>query len=247
MSISSTSNLKSFLRRLKSKISRLVFGAPAPIYYLESYSQEGEDLVLNRIFDSKVSGFYVDVGAHHPKRFSNTYFFYQRSWRGINIDAMPNSMKIFNEERPFDINLEIAIMGQQGFATYYQFNEPALNGFSESISLGRDRLRDYKITERTAIGGMPLSDVLNKHMPPNTSIDFLTIDVEGLDFDVLKSNNWDRFRPKVILIEILVSNLDSLLSDPIATYLMGMNYRLYAKTLNTVFFISNEFLADELC
>jgi FkbM family methyltransferase len=247
MPLYSAFNSKSFLSRLKSKISRLVFGAPAPIYYLESYSQEGEDLVLNRIFDSKFSGFYVDVGAHHPKRFSNTYFFYQRGWRGINIDAMPNSMIIFNQERPFDINLEIAIMGRQGRATYYQFNEPALNGFSETISLGRDGLREYKIIERTAISGMPLSDVLDRHMPPNTSIDFLTIDVEGLDFDVLKSNNWDRFRPKVILIEILISNLDSLSSDPISTYLLGMNYRLYAKTLNTVFFISNEFLADELC
>lgn len=241
------SNTQSFLSRFRCWVSRLFFGAPAPIYFLESYSQEGEDLVLNRIFSDKTVGFYVDVGAHHPKRFSNTFFFYQRGWRGINIDAMPNSMAIFNQERPFDINLEIAIMGKRGLATYYQFNEPALNGFSEPISLGRDGLRDYKIINRTTILGMPLSDVLDKNMPPNTPIDFLTIDVEGLDFDVLKSNDWDRFRPKVILIEILVSNLDSLLSDPISSYLLDMNYRLYAKTLNTVFFISNEFLADELC
>lgn len=240
-------NKQSFLRRLYQRINRLLFGAPAPTYFLESYSQEGEDLVLNRLFGDKTTGFYVDVGAHHPKRFSNTFFFYQRGWRGINIDAMPNSMTIFNQERPFDINLEIAIMGEQGLATYYQFNEPALNGFSESISLGRDGLRDYKIINRTTISGMPLSDVLGKNMPSNTSIDFLTIDVEGLDFDVLKSNDWNRFRPKVILIEILASNLDSLLSDPISTYLLGMDYRLYAKTLNTVFFVSDEFLAGELC
>lgn len=240
-------NKESFLRRLYLRINRLLFGAPAPTYFLESYSQEGEDLVLNRLFGDKTAGFYVDVGAHHPKRFSNTFFFYQRGWRGINIDAMPNSMTIFNQERPFDINLEIAIMGEQGLSTYYQFNEPALNGFSESISLGRDGLRDYKIINRTTISGMPLSDVLDKNMPSNTSIDFLTIDVEGLDFDVLKSNDWSRFRPKVILIEILASNLDSLLSDPISTYLLGMDYRLYAKTLNTVFFVSDEFLAGELC
>ena len=243
----SNSSTQSFLSRLRRWVSRLFFGGPAPIYFLESYSQEGEDLVLNRIFNDKAAGFYVDVGAHHPKRFSNTFFFYQKGWRGINIDAMPNSMTIFNQERPFDINLEIAIMGQQGLATYYQFNEPALNGFSESISLGRDGLRDYKIIKRTTISGMPLSDVLDKNMPTNTSIDFLTIDVEGLDFDVLKSNDWDRFRPKVILIEILVSNLGSLLNDPISTYLLSIDYKLYAKTLNTVFFVSNEFLTDELC
>ena len=58
-----------------------------------SFSQEGEDLVLARIFEGKKNGFYVDIGAHHPTRFSNTHYFYRRGWSGINIDAMPGSMK----------------------------------------------------------------------------------------------------------------------------------------------------------
>jgi hypothetical protein len=58
-------------------------------YSKKSYSQEGEDMILNRIFEFRNSGFYIDVGAHHPMRFSNTYFFYRKGWRGINIDAMP--------------------------------------------------------------------------------------------------------------------------------------------------------------
>ena len=62
-----------------------------------SWSQEGEDRILYRIFEQQPVGFYVDVGAHHPKRFSNTYFFYRRGWRGINIDAMPGSMKNFEK------------------------------------------------------------------------------------------------------------------------------------------------------
>ncbi|MFA7355121.1 MAG: SAM-dependent methyltransferase, partial [Sulfurimonadaceae bacterium] len=75
-------------------------------YALKSYSQEGEDMILRRLFEQQPNGFYVDVGAHHPKRFSNTYFFYKKGWRGINIDAMPNSMELFNKIRPRDINIE---------------------------------------------------------------------------------------------------------------------------------------------
>src|SRR5437868_6288327 len=74
-----------------------------------SYSQDGEDLVLSRFLSSENKGFYVDVGAHHPTRFSNTYFFYKKGWRGINIDAMPGSMIAFDKMRPRDTNVEAAI------------------------------------------------------------------------------------------------------------------------------------------
>ena len=79
------------------------------IYKNDSYSQEGEDLIINRLIDSKKNGFYIDIGAHHPFRFSNTYKFYKMGWNGINIDAMPGSMKLFREKRPRDINIECGI------------------------------------------------------------------------------------------------------------------------------------------
>ena len=61
-------------------------------HYQKSYAQEGEDLILYRMIYGKIDkGFYVDVGAHHPKRFSNTYFFYRKGWRGINVEPMPGS------------------------------------------------------------------------------------------------------------------------------------------------------------
>src|SRR5688500_1685041 len=67
-----------------------------------SYALEGEDMVLRRLFEGKTRGFYVDVGAHHPRRFSNTYYFYRRARRGINIDAAPGSMEAFNRDRSRD-------------------------------------------------------------------------------------------------------------------------------------------------
>ena len=69
------------------------------------YSQNGEDLILNRFLENKEKGFFIDVGAHHPIRFSNTYLFYKKGWSGINIDAMPGSMTKFNKIRPKDINI----------------------------------------------------------------------------------------------------------------------------------------------
>ncbi len=80
------------------------------IYATKSYSQEGREIILRRILEKKKTvGFYIDVGAHHPKRLSNTYYFYKKGWRYMNIDAKPKCMKIFRRTRPRDLNLEFAI------------------------------------------------------------------------------------------------------------------------------------------
>mgnify|MGYP001334584774 CR=1 FL=1 len=86
-------------------------------------------MILNRIFGNQAKGFYIDVGAHHPKRFSNTYLFYKRGWSEINIDAMPGSMKIFDKQRPRDINIEKPVSNEKKIMDFYIFNEPALNSF----------------------------------------------------------------------------------------------------------------------
>ena len=109
-----------------------------------SFSQEVEELVLARIFEGHKPVFYVDVGAHHPTRFSNTSFFYRRGWSGINIDAMPGSMKAFKSLRSRDVNLEIPVCEKETMLKYYMFNEPALNSFDRSLSLSRQN-ETYKI------------------------------------------------------------------------------------------------------
>jgi hypothetical protein len=98
-----------------------------------SWSQEGEDMILRRLFEKKKTGFYVDVGAHHPKHFSNTYFFYRMGWNGINIDALPGTKKEFDKYRGRDINLELGVAKQEGILNYYVYNDHALNTFSVSL------------------------------------------------------------------------------------------------------------------
>ena len=206
-----------------------------------SFSQEGEDMILNRFFENKLNGFYIDIGAHHPKRFSNTYNFYAKGWRGINIDAMPKSMDVFNIERPNDINLEIAISNKKGEQTYYMFNEPALNTLSNEEAMKKDGLLNYKIVERIEVKTHPLKEVLDKYLENNQKIDFMTIDVEGLDLEVLETNNWEKYRPTIVLVEDL--NKTPLLDLPsksrVYKYMNDNNYTLVAKTFNTLFFKDN--------
>src|ERR1700687_2725090 len=89
--------------------------------HLNSYSQEGEDMVINSFFEGKkkYKGFFVDVGAHHPYRYSNTLFFYRKGWRGINIEPTPGATKLFNTFRRKDTNLNIGISDKKEKLTFY--------------------------------------------------------------------------------------------------------------------------------
>lgn len=207
-------------------------------YYQKSWGQEGEDLILLRFFGEKRDGFYVDIGAHHPKRFSNTNYFYQRGWKGINIDAMPGSMRQFDKHRKRDINIEKPISDSNQVLTYYAFNETALNGFSRELSEQRNGTGDWKLKFTKDIETITLEEILDTNLPAGQHIDFLTIDVEGFDFEVLKSNNFEKYKPTVILIEILESGLEDIENSEISKLLKKHNYSVYAKTINTVFFVS---------
>ncbi len=211
-------------------------------YSLKSYSQEGEDMILRRLFDRQKTGFYVDVGAHHPFRFSNTYYFYKLGWKGINIDAMPGSMASFRRFRARDINLETAISNNGETLTYYVFNEPALNSFSRELSKERQiGNNNYFIERETRLETFKLAEVLDRYLPANTRIEFLSIDVEGLDLEVLKSNDWDRYRPKVILVEILGSSWSDIESNEIALLLRRYDYVVFGKAFYTVLFIQKQY------
>jgi len=210
-------------------------------YSMKSYSQEGEDMILRQIFEKRPIGFYVDVGAHHPKRFSNTYFFYKRGWSGINIDATPLRMKLFQQHRKRDINLEIPIASKDQVLNFFSFNEPALNSFCAELSWERDGQNGYFIEEEILLQTQKLSTVLNNHLLNGTKIDFLNIDVEGFDLDILHSNNWTKYKPSIILIEILGGNLAKIEHNEIAAFLKAKGYSFFAKTVNTFIFALNKF------
>jgi hypothetical protein len=220
-------NLKSIIGRVRNRFlglnGQLCFG------------QEGEDLILDRLLNSKTNGFYVDVGAHHPARFSNTYLFYLRGWSGINIDAQPGSMILFQKLRKRDINIEVGIDVVPGWQTYFQFDEPALNTFNEDEA----RIKDtppYRIINKISQKIMRLDQVLEQNLPQGIEIDFFSVDVEGRDLAVLQSNDWTRYRPRFVLAETLRTDIVGLMQCPVAKFMRDVGYSPVSKAYNTAFF-----------
>lgn len=199
------------------------------------YSQEGEDMILNRIFQNKNSGFYVDIGAFDPKRFSNTYFFYKKGWKGINIEPAGESIQEFRRLRPRDLTLQVAVGNNEDERKFFQFDEPALNTFSENTA-NLYVAAGYKITAIKLLKPKKLSDLLQIH-PSDHTIDFMSIDVEGFELEVLKSNDWFRFRPSVLLIEFLGCDLVNLNDHEAHQFIASKDYELYAKTFNTFIYL----------
>ncbi len=196
-----------------------------------SYSQCGEDMILDTIFNDVKTGFYIDIGANNPFTQSNTYHFYRKGWHGINIDALPNSMKSFNKFRRRDINIENAIGDKEEILEYYMFSSTFYNTFSKDEAEKRKSVS--KLLEIRKIKTQKLSDILDKYSIER--IDFISIDVEGFDLNVLKSNNWNKYRPKVIVTEYFSSNLNELEKNDVTNLLKENNYTYFCNTPQTYF------------
>lgn len=223
-------SVKKIIATLASKV------APRIRYLAPAYSSEGEDLILKRIFDNKTNGIYVDVGAHHPFRVSNTYLFHKMKWTGINIDPMPGSKALFDRYRPQDVNLEMGVSATRQHLTYHIFNEPALNTFSAHKVEEYTQDPKYRVIKEKKIETWPLADILDHYLPSGRSIDFLTIDAEGLDMDVLRSNNWEKYRPAYILVESDPFLLSDMQHCELGQFMQQAGYAIFAKTYYTYFF-----------
>lgn len=203
-----------------------------------AYSQEGEDLVLNRLFENKHNGIYVDVGANHPLRFSNTHFFYKKGWRGVNIEPNPQLYKELQDIRKEDININLGVSTDKGELDYYMFNEPALNTFSKKEADEYLLKQEYSLIKKCQVKVDTLEAILDKiDLIKNKSIDFLSIDAEGFDLKVLASNSFYKYSPKVVLIEILgIGKITEVFKNEVYVFLIEKGYDLYLRTGNTFIF-----------
>ena len=204
----------------------------------KSYSNEGEDIILQKIFSKKQNkGFYIDVGCYHPKTYSNTYFFYKKGWQGMNIDANPLCIKKFKQFRKKDINLNFGVGKEKESLTFYLCNVPACNTFSKEIVDEKVKNNDIKLISTLQVEIVPLAKILDEYLPENQQIDIMDIDVEGFDLAVLQSNNWEKYRPKILLAEDFNRNfMANPESSAIYQFLISQNYELISKTFNTLFF-----------
>lgn len=188
---------------------------------------------MNELFKKTQRGFYVDVGCHHPRRYSNTALLYNKGWHGINIDADKKNLKLFKVFRKRDRNIQALISDKSEKLKFYYFDDSALNGILNYSKVRYLKDLGYKVLKEEFINTQRLDDVISKFGIPNNRIDLLDIDVEGYDFQVLKSIDLNLFEIKVILVET------GDFENEITEYLLKYNYIFYTKSNRNSFFIKD--------
>jgi FkbM family methyltransferase len=170
-------------------------------------SQFGEEKKISKLFDKNFKGTYVDLGCFHPVRSNNTFQFYKKGWKGLNIDLNPLTIDLFNFARPLDTNICAAISNKNiNKKLYFLGDLDSKNtlDLNHKNWLGKHfniNKKDFKIK---IVKTKTLNEILNKNKLYN--IDFLNIDIEGHEFEVLKSVNFKKFNIKVICVELINFN-----------------------------------------
>lgn len=193
------------------------------------FGEFGEDIFINRILKNINQGKYVDVGCYHPYKGSLTFELYKRGWNGVNIDVSKTSIDLFNMSRKKDINLNLAISNFDGETFYYE-NSP--------INQQNSLIQMNKLQKKIKIKCLTLDTVLNnKNLD---EFDYLNIDVEGSELEVIKGFNLKRFNPKLITIENNDLTIDEYLKSEVCKILIENDYILVNKIGVTNFFMPSK-------
>lgn len=161
------------------------------------YSQFAEDETITRRFPKHMQGVFVDVGCFHPKKYSNTWKLYKKGWRGINIDIDEIKIDAFNIMRPDDVNIACGVSSQSGQLDYYS------HGFySVTTTLDKEFTEGKTGYEKKTTRTESLTTLIDGTRYRDHKIDFLSIDCEGHDLEVLKSLDFERYAPSLIAVEI---------------------------------------------
>ena len=180
-----------FITNRLSNLKKKLFSAK------KSFSFGGCDLLIDYIFKSKNNGFYLDVGCQHPVSNNNTYLLHKKGWSGVNIDLDEKNIKLFNLERPNDINICKCISSDNSEKDLFFFHPG-----SPINSLEKKSIKDKSNFSLKKIKTYTLDSILKRTRYKLKQIDFLNLDVEGNELNVLKSLNFKKYNPKLICVEI---------------------------------------------
>ena len=207
--------------------------------FKKSYSQDNEDLFLVNYFQKREKGFYVDLGCHHPKRFSNTYLLYKKGWSGINIDFNKLTIFLFNFFRLRDQNINAVISISDDPIIFFEFYESALNGILSQERVSELKKLGFKVKRKKTIRPITIQEVIEKYSLSKRHIDFLKIDVEGLDFEIIKNVELNKLDIELLMIE----KSSKKENENIIKYLRIYSYDIIYKTQRN--FIFKKFLKIE--
>ena len=212
----------------KNGIKRLIDS-----FAFNMYSQDGEELYLQQKFADVECGTYVDVGALHPYRYNNTIWAYEKGWRGINVEPNPDGFKLFEMLRPEDKNYNCGASSKQDVLIYYQFEEPGLNTFEKEYAQKCQR-KGWRFLKSTQVKVIPLEKIFEECK--RKYFDFIDIDVETHELDVLKGIDFNKVEFGSILIEQGFVSLKEVIESPIAQYLEKYGYVPVDKYNRTVMY-----------
>jgi FkbM family methyltransferase len=204
------------------------------------YGQTAEDALLQRLLPEK-EGSYFDIGGGHPIKYSNTYAFYRRGWSGISVDAIKFNTKIYRLMRPRDSSIHALIGDSNEMTDFFVFEPYGLSTADPEVAKNVLKIKDVRLLETIQLRTVRLSEIMPNITPYKAS--FLSVDVEGLDLQVLKTNDWTRFRPRVICVENWGGVQNSTTSE-IAAYLDSKNYRMHAFTGLSEIYIAKDYSSD---
>lgn len=204
-----------------------------------SYSQTGEDIIIQTLLQTLNTGLYVEVGSNEPIQHSNTFGLYLKGWMGITIDANTKMVELHKSTRPNDIAICAAISDEESEVTFYEFEMDEISTINKDFYLKEKDKR--QISRQSTVRTRTLNSVLKEYLPENLQIDLLSIDVEGHDFNVLKSIDLERYRPKLIVIEMHDFNFNDISDSSIYKWMVRHNYSLVGYATWNGYFKANEF------
>jgi hypothetical protein len=200
--------------------------------FLTKSSQFGEEIFLQKYFKNYKNGKYLDLGCFHPVRDSNTYQLYKKNWNGINIDLNPLTIELFNFFRPRDINLNYALSRKKGKKSFYYFGDFSplntldcnhLKFLREKFNVKRNQYKIKKIKTEN------INSILKKYK--FDIIDFVSIDLEGQEYEALRDFNFTKYKINLLSIEMLSHNsLSKKISIKLNKLLITNKFRLVYKT-----------------
>ncbi len=207
-----------------------------------TYSSHGEDVIarvlLERFGKWRDQGFFVDVGAFHPTVASNTADFSDLGWTGVHVEPNPGMADRLRAARPNDVVVQCAIGAERRIGHLYFFYEWASSNtldadFADAIAAGQELDRPTVIEVQV----LPLRELLAADVAAGQTIDFMSVDVEGLDLEVLRSNDWTAFRPILVMVEDIDLRLDDLAGSPVFMFMNQLGYRMVAHAVLTSFYM----------
>ena len=202
-----------------------------------SYTQNLEDYHLALAFEGQKTGFYIDVGAGHPVADNVSLWFYERGWKGIVAEPQDDLARLYGSIRPDDIVHQGLIGASTGEADFFHVNH--LHGFSTTVKNFAENAKTFGVDyTATPTAMITLADLCAVHCV--STIDFLKIDVEGAEGEVLAGNDWTRYRPKIIVAEAVSPGKGEPMWDSWEPLLIanGYRFRLF-DTLNR-FYVAEE-------